>query len=127
LIASGRKYPRDIGRPVSLGGNTYYIFGDTFCFDPKEAFVGISNNTVAYVPNPTEEPCISQYIPDQSHQPTFIPHSPSEERYENDSQNKHLNNRVVNWCFGGIIEDSPGSSLGWVFYEKMFTASVIDN
>jgi hypothetical protein len=61
---------------------------------------------------------MSQYIPDQSHQPNFIPHSPSEERYENDPRNKDLNNRVVNWCFGGIIEDSPGSSSGWVFYEN---------
>lgn len=42
---SGREYPRDLGRSVELGGQVYYIFGDTFCFDNNGEFVGVTNNS----------------------------------------------------------------------------------
>ncbi|QSZ35674.1 hypothetical protein DSL72_006796 [Monilinia vaccinii-corymbosi] len=118
---SGRHYPRDIGRPVYLAGNTYYLFGDTFCHDSSNQFVGVSNNTIAFVPDPQNDPLTCQYMHDDAYQQSFIPHTPSEEEYEKEPKNREDINRVVNWVFGGIIEDFPGSRGGWVFYEKMLT------
>lgn len=118
---SGRRYPRDIGRPVYIGGNTYYLFGDTFCHNSSNHFVGVANNTIAYVPDPENDPLTCKYMHDHAHQPSFVPHTPSEDEYEKDPANKENINRVVNWAFGGIIEEFPGSRDGWVFYEKMLT------
>lgn len=120
---SGRHYPRDIGRPVYLGRETYYLFGDTFCHSSSRQFVGVSNNTIAHVPDPINDPLTCTYIHHGAYQPSFIPHTPSEEEYENDPENKKNTSRIVNWVFGGIVEDFPGAEKGWVFYEKMFTVS----
>ncbi|KAG4025632.1 hypothetical protein MFRU_053g00010 [Monilinia fructicola] len=117
---SGRHYPRDIGRPVYLGGNTYYLFGDTFCHNSSNNFVGVSNNTIAYVPDPENDPLTCKYMRHHAYQPSFIPHTPSEEEYEKNPENQKTMSRVVNWAFGGIVEDFPGAKDGWVFYEKMF-------
>ncbi|KAI9646359.1 hypothetical protein NHQ30_004349 [Ciborinia camelliae] len=121
LSISGRRYPRDIGRPVYLGGNTYYLFGDTFCHDSSNHFIGVSNNTLAYVPDPENHPLVSQYLHPDAYQPPFIPHTISEVRYEQDPVNRETNSRVVNWAFGGIVEDFPGANEGWVFFGKMLT------
>lgn len=59
---SGRKIARDIGRAVWLGGNCYYAFGDTFCHDVKNEFCGVTNNSIAYVPDPRGAPTQSTYI-----------------------------------------------------------------
>lgn len=60
--ASGRSFPRDIGRACWLGGNCYYAFGDTFCHDKHGEFKGVTNNTAAYVPDPVGKPTVSQYL-----------------------------------------------------------------
>ena len=104
-----------------LGGNTYYIFGDTFCFDDKGDFVGARNNTVAYVPDPTNEPAKSRYLESQPYVSLCVPHTESEQAYENDPEHKKNNDRVTCWSFGGIIEDHPGSNHGWLFFDKMLT------
>lgn len=122
-LVSGRHYPRDIGRPVYLGGNTYYLFGDTFCHNSSNNFVGVSNNTIAYVPDPENDPLTCKYMRHHAYQPSFIPHTPSEEEYEKNPENQKTMSRVVNWAFGGIVEDFPGAKDGWVFYEKMFVVS----
>jgi len=58
---NGRTIPRDIGRSVKFGDEYYYIFGDTFCFDDAEQFVGVSNNTIAHIPDLTN-PRKSEYM-----------------------------------------------------------------
>jgi len=58
---NGRTIPRDIGRSVRFGDEYYYIFGDTFCFDDSEHFVGVSNNTIAHIPDLTN-PRKSEYM-----------------------------------------------------------------
>ncbi|KAF2230463.1 hypothetical protein EV356DRAFT_508993 [Viridothelium virens] len=118
---SGRKTPRDIGRTVWLGGNTYYIFGDTFCFDDKGDFLGARNNTIAYVPDPLNQPTASRYLESQPYVSSYVPHTESEEAYENDPEHKKNNDRVTCWSFGGIIQDHPGSKHGWMFFDKMLT------
>ncbi|KAI9660367.1 MAG: hypothetical protein M1821_009717 [Bathelium mastoideum] len=118
---NGRKTPRDIGRAVWLGGNTYYAFGDTFCFDDGGEFVGARNNTIAYVPDPANQPTKSQYLESQPYVSLHIPHTESEEAYENEPEHKKNNDRVTCWSFGGIIEDHPGSKQGWIFFDKMLT------
>lgn len=51
---SNRNLPRDFGRSCQLGHKTYYMFGDTFCFDDGGDFKGVTNNTIALVPNPQD-------------------------------------------------------------------------
>jgi len=53
--------------------------------------------------------------------PEFVPFSASEHRFCTDEENKKENRRLVNWVFGGIIEDKPGSGTGWVFFDKLQT------
>jgi len=115
---NGRNIPRDIGRSVQLGGEWYYVFGDTFCFDDKPEFVGLVNNTIAHIPDKSK-PTHSSYLTRNPRVPEFIPFTESELIYNNDPRNKKANKRYVNWSFGGIIEDGPGHGHGWIFYDSI--------
>lgn len=117
---NGRTTPRDIGRSVKFGDEYYYIFGDTFCFDDNEQFVGVSNNTIAHIPDLTN-PRKSEYMYKEPKVPEFVPYTHGEKAYTEREDNKKDNRRIVNWNFGGIIEDRPGSGTGWLFFDKIQT------
>ena len=104
---------------MHIGGNTYYTFGDTFCFDDHGEFVGGTNNTVAFVPHPRKQPHICQYLEQQPHVSQYVPHTPGEAKWEAEPEHKKANDRVTCWPFGGIIEVSPGQ--GWTFFDKALT------
>ncbi|KAL8731889.1 MAG: hypothetical protein Q9166_003173 [cf. Caloplaca sp. 2 TL-2023] len=103
-------YSHDIGRSFLLDGRIYKFNGDTFCNN-----AGLSSNTYQLIPNhkkPTEayfvETELNGYV-----QP-LIKNDPEEELYLSLPQNQFK--RIAFWCFGGVIEFSPG--LGWVWYQK---------
>lgn len=115
---SGRKYPRDFGRSIQLGGRTYYMFGDTFCFDDAGEFVGVTNNSISLVPdvlNPTK----SQFQTPHAKVPEFVPFTDDEREFCEKPACKEENRRVVNWAFGGLIE-IPGSDRreAWMYYDQ---------
>lgn len=116
---SGRQYPRDIGRTVHLGGRTYYMFGDTFCFDDKGDFQGLTNNSIALVPD-LRNPIKSQYLSHKVKIPEFVPFTVEEQEFNDKEENKNENRRLVNWAFGGIIE-IPGSwgREAWLFFDQV--------
>ncbi|KAF2123030.1 hypothetical protein BDV96DRAFT_13843 [Lophiotrema nucula] len=116
---SGRRYPRDIGRSVHLGGHTFYMFGDTFCFNDSDNFVGVTNNAIALIPNLTV-PTKSQWFTAEARVPEFVPLSAEEKKFCKDHEARGENKRFVNWAFGGIIE-RPGSDRkeGWLFYDTV--------
>lgn len=103
-------YSRDIGRSSILGGHTYYIFGDTFCKDEKDEFVGLTSNTVAIVPD-KHTPLASAYLDFQENGlvNALLPLDESERRLEEQGV------RVILWAFGGIAETRP--DLGWCWYQ----------
>jgi len=53
--------------------------------------------------------------------PEFIPYTRGEKDYTEGEDNKKENRRIVNWNFGGIIEDKPGAGTGWLFFDKIQT------
>ncbi|KAH7123552.1 hypothetical protein B0J11DRAFT_487764 [Dendryphion nanum] len=116
---SNRRFPRDIGRSIQLAGHTYYIFGDTFCFDSCDEFRGVTNNTIALIPD-LSNPTKSQYLSNKHRIPEFVPLSKEEKKYCDDHEKRGENKRYVNWVFGGLIE-RPGSDRreGWVFYDTV--------
>lgn len=118
---SGRQYPRDLGRSVKLGAHLYYIFGDTFCFNENNDFLGVTNNTIAVVPHP-DKPTESKYQHQNPQIPEFVPYSIEEREFCESPENVKDNRRLVNWSFGGIIE-IPGSEgrEGWLFYDQVET------
>ncbi|KAK4615520.1 hypothetical protein CLAFUR4_10157 [Fulvia fulva] len=124
---SGRKIARDIGRAVWLGGNCYYAFGDTFCHDVKNEFCGVTNNSIAYVPDPRGAPTQSTYIDYAAGNPgavrAFVGYTDGERQHSVDAQGKEKHDRVTCWSFGGIVEDREGCGSGWVFFDKMITVS----
>ena len=109
--------PRDGGRSFKLGKHFFYIFGDTFCFDDKRNFVGVTNNTLAWIPN-RQEPIKSSYLCSDPRVPPGIPLTPEEEAF--DKEHKKENWRVMTWCFGGVVEDEPKEcGKGWMWFEKV--------
>ncbi|PSN65232.1 hypothetical protein BS50DRAFT_575287 [Corynespora cassiicola Philippines] len=116
---SERKCPRDIGRSVQLGGHTYYMFGDTFCFDDDEEFRGVTNNCIALVPS-LDDPTKSKWLTPDAKVPEFVPLSDEEREYGRHHEEIGENKRYVNWAFGGIIE-RPGSDgrEGWLIYDTV--------
>ena len=108
-----------MGRSVRIGGQNYFVFGDTFCFDKKGEFVGVANNSLAWIPDP-KEPCKSKYLYEEALVPHFIPHTAEEEAFE--KEHKKQNWRIVTWSFGGLIEDQPKDcGTGWMWFEKTET------
>lgn len=118
---SGRQYPRDIGRSFHLGGHVYYIFGDTFCFNSTGEFVGVTNNTIARIPN-LDDPIRSQYPHPEAKVPEFVPHLREEKTFCEEPENQKENKRIVTWSFGGVIE-VPGSAgrEGWLICDPVET------
>ena len=103
-------YSRDIGRSFTLGGRIYYIYGDTFCND-----AGISSNTYQVIPDHTK-PRDAYYL---SVDATGLVHplievNEDEVRFLKSPGNEKK--RIAFWCFGGVVEISPG--VGWTWYEK---------
>ena len=111
------KYSRDIGSSFQFNGVQYYMFGDTFCYDKKKQFVGVTSNTVAQVG--IDSPLQSTYrnIDAKGVVKPLIPQTATEEKGE-----KYQGIRTAHWCFGGVIEIQPGSGLvfyqHWEIYEK---------
>jgi len=50
-----------------------------------------------------------------------VPYTQGEKDYTEREDNKKENRRIVNWNFGGIIEDKPGAGTGWLFFDKIQT------
>ncbi|KAL8872360.1 MAG: hypothetical protein Q9174_002002, partial [Haloplaca sp. 1 TL-2023] len=102
------EYSRDIGRSFVLGDRAYYVFGDTFCNEH-----GITNNTYQVVSN-LLDPLDAKYLEmaDDGNVAPLI------RRTEQEMAELRLMNdgsRFAFWCFGGIVETSPG--LGWTWYQ----------
>ncbi|KAI4130115.1 MAG: hypothetical protein LQ338_001890 [Usnochroma carphineum] len=108
-------YSRDIGRSFQLGGRTYYMFGDTFCND-----AGISSNTVQVVPDPGR-PQNAYYLGRDSKGliPPLIDINSDEMEYLTYPGNGKK--RIAFWCFGGVVEVTPG--IGWTWYQKHIISS----
>ncbi|KAL8696440.1 MAG: hypothetical protein Q9224_002796 [Gallowayella concinna] len=103
-------YSHDIGRTFTLNGRIYKMNGDTFCND-----AGVSSNTYQIIPNrkkPTEAFFISAKR--DGYVNPLIDVNDEEVQYLRLPQNK--NKRMAFWCFGGVVEFSPG--LGWAWYQK---------
>ncbi|KAJ4302669.1 hypothetical protein N0V90_001558 [Kalmusia sp. IMI 367209] len=116
---SARNYPRDLGRSVSLGGKTYYMFGDTFCFNSSGDFLGVTNNSIGLLPD-LSAPTKSQYLCPEAKVPEFVPYTSEEKEFCDREENKNENIRLVNWAFGGIIEiPGCGGREGWLFYDQV--------
>ena len=105
-------YSHDIGRSSELGGRIYYLNGDTMCND-----AGIASNSYQLVldrKRATEARYLS--IDKEGFVEPLIDKDEEETHYLSLPENK--TKRVAFWCFGGIVEISPG--LGWVWYQKYF-------
>ena len=110
--SSGIWQSRDIGRSCYFAGRYYYIFGDTFCKDQDNNFVGLVSNTIASVDDPMR-PLITSYASTDSDGKfeAFIKTTEEEECSET-----HRGVRTTLWCFGGVVETSP--EVGWAWFEK---------
>ncbi|KAL8978984.1 MAG: hypothetical protein Q9177_006253 [Variospora cf. flavescens] len=103
-------FSRDIGRSFQLSGRTYFLFGDTFCND-----AGISNNTVQLVPD-RNRPKNAYYL-QRDRKGCVVPLiglNSDEQRFLKAAANEKT--RIAFWCFGGIVEVTPG--IGWTWYQK---------
>lgn len=113
---SGNKYPRDIGRSSQLSNERVVIqFGDTFCFNTSDEFVGLSENTCALVVdnlNPTLSTCL---FDGEKKIPPFIKRFEDEKDDTGDWIYKY-------WAFSGIVESSyhrdTGVIKGWIWFQK---------
>lgn len=124
LPAKGTECLRDIGRSIQFGGRIYYVFGDTFCFDPKDKSkcLGLTNNTAARVLNP-KKPLECEYMRDicdgvRGLVPELFPFTPEEIAFN--EANKADGRRVVLWSFGGMVADpasKPGNESCYMFAE----------
>lgn len=113
---NGIGYSRDIGRSSCFAGRLYYFFGDTFCKNAEGLFVGVSDNTIALIPDPCN-PLQSEYLDIQEDGvvKTLL-------RLTDDERSlKEAGMRVVLWAFGGIVETSQG--VGWIWYQKVLIDS----
>lgn len=96
------------------------MFGDTFCYDDRGGFVGVTHNTIARIPDEAH-PERSEYLNTDPRVPDFIPYFPAEKKFTDAPENRQEHRRIVNWNFSNIIEDEPGSGTGWIFFEKVRT------
>ena len=102
------EYSRDIGRSCVLGERAYYVFGDTFCNEH-----GITNNTYQMVPN-LLEPTDARYL-EMDDDGNVAPLIKMTEQERAEIRLMDNGSRFAFWCFGGIVETSPG--FGWVWYQ----------
>ena len=103
-------YSRDIGRSFTLGGNIYYMHGDTFCKNKDGEFVGIVDNTTSLVID-KRKPLESSYLTireDGMVEPLL--HLNDEEK---ELQKIDPGKRVTLWSFGGVVEIKPQVGLMW--------------
>ena len=109
---NGIFHSRDIGRSFELFQRIYFEFGDTFCNNSNEEFVGLANNTVAIIED-ISQPLKSKYIEVEEigYIKPFIQLNAQEKQLENDKQG-----RVVLWAFGGVVEMKDGTGRLW--YQK---------
>lgn len=110
---SNIEHSRDIGRPFSLFGEHYVLFGDTFCKNKAGDFVGVANNTAAQVPLPAW-PLLTKYLEYEENEMVkpFIPLTEGEKEFEK----MPGGGRVCLWTFGGVVEMEDGT--GRVWYDK---------
>ena len=109
-------YSRDIGRSFTLGGNLYYVFGDTFCKNKSGVFVGLRDNTASMVIDKSK-PAESSYL-DIREDGMVEPLVPLNDE-EKELQKNHPEQRVTLWCFGGVVEIDPGIGLLWSILSKL--------
>lgn len=114
---NGRNIPRDFGRSISLGGQLFHMFGDTFCFDDNGEFVGLTSNTCAHIGDKSI-PTRSSYWTSNPLVPEFIPFTPEDHKYNKRKKKEGTQCRVANWAFGGVIEHPPGSGSGWLLNDR---------
>lgn len=95
------------------------MFGDTFCFDASNNFLGVTNNTIALIPS-LNDPTKSQWLTPDAKVPEFIPYADEEKDFCRRHEEKGENKRFVNWAFGGVIE-RPGSEAreAWLFFDTV--------
>ncbi|KAL8903016.1 MAG: hypothetical protein Q9207_004223 [Kuettlingeria erythrocarpa] len=103
-------FSRDIGRSFTLGGRIYYVFGDTFCND-----AGISSNTVQWVPDHTK-PQNAYYLKQEKNGLVIPLIDLNDDEKEELTYPMNKDRRIAFWCFGGVVEVSPG--VGWTWYQK---------
>lgn len=114
---NGRNIPRDFGRSISLGGELFYVFADTFCFDDDKHFVGVSSSTCAHIGDKCS-PTLCSYWSSEPLVPEFIPFTPEDKEYNKRKKKEGTPCRVANWAFGGVIEHPPGSGSGFLLNDK---------
>ncbi|KAI9861383.1 MAG: hypothetical protein M1813_005280 [Trichoglossum hirsutum] len=112
---SAAKYSRDIGRSSVFGGLVYYQFGDTFCKNLEDEFVGLVSNTIAVLTT-TKGPLYSKYedVAPNGLVDQFIPFNLQDLKFNGEYEAEKK--RIAIWSFGGIVEVSPGSGVLW--YER---------
>lgn len=115
---SPHTYKRDIGRSIQLGGHTYFVFGDTFCHQHHGPFCGVTNNSIAYVPDLTK-PLESKYLCHEVKVPEFVPLSEDEAQYCRYHDQIGENKRFVNWSFGGLVPNPNADDEGWIIYDTV--------
>jgi hypothetical protein len=100
----------------------YYQFGDTFCKNLEDEFVGLVSNTIAVLTT-TKGPLYSKYedVAPNGLVDQFIPFNLQDLKFngEHEAEKK----RIAIWSFGGIVEVSPGSGVLW--YERGEVVSIL--
>lgn len=105
-----RSYSRDIGRSFSLGGNLYYLFGDTFCKDDAGCFVGLVSNSYSLIRDPSRPLESSYWSIDETNLVEPLLNLTDEETQFAES-NGGL--RYVLWPFSGVVDIGDGTGLAW--------------
>ncbi|KAH0559281.1 hypothetical protein GP486_004205 [Trichoglossum hirsutum] len=102
-------------RSSVFGGLVYYQFGDTFCKNLEDEFVGLVSNTMAVLTT-TKGPLYSKYedIAPNGLVDQFIPFNLQDLKFN--SEHEAEKKRIAIWSFGGIVEVSPGTGVLW--YER---------
>ncbi|KAJ8606573.1 hypothetical protein MRB53_040873 [Persea americana] len=114
----------DAARRCGEADEHYYIFGDTFCMDNKGECIGLTNNTIALIPDITR-PLESKFLGENKNGTPglvseFLPFTKEEVEF---NEKNMPDRRVVLWSFGGLVEDAHGAGVGWIPAEVSQTAS----
>ena len=107
---NGVFHSRDIAVPFSFSGRIYLIFGDTFCKNSNNEYVGLVSNTAAIIED-RAQPTKSKYLEaasDGKIKP-FIDVTPFEFMQEKRDESV----RVALWSFGGGVEVEDGTARVW--------------
>jgi len=100
----------------------YYQFGDTFCKNLDNEFVGLVSNTIAVLTT-TKGPLYSKYedVAPNGLVDQFIPYNLQDLKFNDEHEASKA--RMTLWGFGGIVEVSPGVGVLW--YERTEAVSSI--